>query len=97
MFNKNKHQDPNLQAVIDQLTTSLAHMDVADPNYERTVEHLSRLHKIQNHEKSGNGIDPNTLVTASAHLLGIFTIVGYERMHAMTSKALSFVLKPKLG
>lgn len=98
MFNMNKHKDPNLQAVIDQLTLQLAHMDVDDPDYVRCVNHLERLHRIKAEEAQNHrGIDPNTVVTALANLLGIGIIVGYERVHVVTTKALAFVLKPKLG
>lgn len=37
----------------------------------------------------------DAILTAATSLVGIAIIVGYEHAHAVTSKALGFVLKPK--
>lgn len=41
-------------------------------------------------------IDPNVLVSAGASLLGIIAILGFEKANVVTSKAVGFVVKPKI-
>jgi len=38
-------------------------------------------------------ISPDTLATIGANLLGIMIIIGHERAHVVTSKALGFIMK----
>jgi hypothetical protein len=46
-------------------------------------------------EKVDKSVNINTVLTVFGNLLGILLVTGYEHAHVITSKGLSFVMKPK--
>lgn len=93
MFNQPKAKS-RLQAEIDKLVTELGDHRPNSDEYGETVERLSKLHKMQQDNKPAS-VDPNTALSVAANLIGITMIIHHEHLHPITSKALSFVYKPR--
>lgn len=81
----------------DQLNEEIArvhaHMTAINPTsdeYNTMSEQLQKLYAMQN-TRSDRRVSPDTLIMAGANLVGIAMIVGHERAHVLTSKAMSFV------
>lgn len=82
----------NLDEAIARVYTQMSTIEVGTEQHDKCVATLSKLYALK--EKDPNGsVSKDTLVMASANLLGIAMIVGHERAHVVTSKALTFVSK----
>lgn len=93
MFNQSKPKS-RLQIEIDQLVLALGDHAPDSDEFGEIVERLSKLHKI-NQDIRPVSVDPNTALTVAANLVGIFAIIRHESINVITSKALSFVLRPR--
>lgn len=94
MFNPPKPKSKLDQAIDDALFTLLSHHPTSD-EYATIVERVAKLHKLKEIE-SPQRVSPDTLLTVGANLAGIMMIIHHERLNVVTSKALSFVMKPKV-
>lgn len=83
-----------LEIEIDRLVLELKDHAPGTDKYGVIVERLSKLHKVQAEKKPAR-VNPDTALTVAAHLAGIVLILNYEHFGPITSKALSFVPKPK--
>lgn len=88
-FNRPHPLDPEIDAVVD----ALQGMSLEDPDYHPTLSTLKRLIELK--EQSKSRISPDTLLIVGGNLLGILLILGYEHGHALTSKALGHIVRPK--
>ena len=79
---------------IGKVLTEMRQYGLDAPEYREAIEYLDRLMKMRTEERR-NRISPDTILIVAGNLLGILIIVGYERGHVMTSKAMTFVVKPK--
>jgi hypothetical protein len=90
-----KKVDPNDALLEETITTVLNALKSEEPETDRYAQmstQLERLYAIKNENRSRR-VSPDTLATIVANLLGIGIIVGHERTHIVTSKALGFVRK----
>lgn len=60
--------------------------------YIQILNQVERLYALKNVNRSPR-VSPDTMAVVMGNLLGIVFIVGHERAHVVTSKALSFVMK----
>lgn len=92
MFNNKPTDDPGLNSVIADCEAELRSMPSDSKEYKEALARYKDLHalKLSTQPKS---VSPDTVVSASASILGILIIVGHEYAHPITSKALSFVKK----
>lgn len=95
-FNKKKNETTNLQALIDTTQSQMEAHESDSKEYGAMLTQLEKLYRLQSLETTGFKISPDVLVTVVANLLGIFLILGHERLHVVTSKAVNFVVKTKL-
>jgi hypothetical protein len=94
MFNqKSKSEKTALEMAIDQLHAEMAGAMGDSEEYDRYTDQLTKLYKLREHDAPRRLVNPDTLVLAGANVLGIILIVGHERAHVVTSKALNFVMK----
>lgn len=87
--------DPNDALLEETITTVLNALKSEEPETDRYAQmstQLERLYTIKNENRSRR-VSADTLATIGANLLGIGIIVGHERTHIVTSKALGFVRK----
>jgi hypothetical protein len=92
MFIKKPPSETGLEKAIDGVLSEMQGYSASDEEYSDMVDQLVKLHSLKLKEKRQR-VSPDILVTVAANLVGILIIVGHERTHIVTSKALSFVLK----
>lgn len=92
---KKRNTEPTLlEREIAHVHSQLAAVDSADSEeYARMATNLDRLYKMREQD-APRRVSPDVLATVTANLAGIALIVGHERAHVLTSKALG--LLPKL-
>lgn len=84
--------DQQLQKEIDRLYHHLNNSDPKTDEYAKINSQLSRLYALKENN-SDRRVKPDTWANIVAYLAGIALIVGYERVHPFTSKALPFISK----
>lgn len=96
MSNRQNPEPSALQKTITELHAELETVNGDSEEYSRMADQLTKLYKIQNeNERSKDKFSKDTLVLAATNLIGIATIISYEHAHVISSKALSFVFKPR--
>jgi hypothetical protein len=96
VFNKKTAAYTNLQELIDHAQAQLDSYEPDAPEYDKILDQIERLYKLQSREKETSRVSPDVIVTVIANLAGIALILNHERLHVVTSKALGFVVKSKL-
>jgi hypothetical protein len=81
-----------LEKAIDRVLEEMDNETVDSEPYAQMVDQLAKLHALKTVERQPR-ISPDTVATIIANLAGIVIIVGHERVHIVTSKALSFIMK----
>lgn len=94
MFNRSKQtpEPTGLEKAITDVHRQMIALSADDDEYAKMADNLTKLYKLREHD-APRRISPDTLATITANLAGIALIVGHERAHVVTSKALGFVLK----
>lgn len=83
---------PTLNDVIDDLLAQMHGQGADTPEYARMVEQLDKIYKLKEVDSKSH-VSRDTWAIIGANLVGIVMIVGHERAHVVTSKAMSFLLK----
>lgn len=96
MFNKEQTEKTLIDKEIDSVHEQMQSFAADDEQYSEMLNRLERLHKLQIAEKANKKtVSPDAIVSASASIIGIAMILGFEKANIITSKAMSFVFKPK--
>lgn len=89
---------PKYQRLIQsELERSVEALRVEMPNseeYKKALSIVERLHGLLDDRKPST-ISKDTMLTVAANLIGIILIINHEYAHPITSKALSFVIRPR--
>jgi hypothetical protein len=90
-----KKTDPSaLEEEIHRVLALMAKIDdPTDERYQTLNDMLVSLHKLKESETSHKRVSRDQILAATVHLVGIVAIINYERIHVVTSKAGSMVLK----
>lgn len=93
---KNKAQSA-LDLKIEALLQEVESCDYDSPEYEDALERLTDLMEVKKLDvaRKREPISPNTVISALTSLGGIALILFWEHAHVVTSKAMSFIWKPK--
>lgn len=94
MFNKDKNI-AGIETVIGLVTEELVKATPGTDEYAKIVELLERLNKIASSRKS-DPVSKDGLIAFIGNLAGIGLILNHERLHVITTKALSFVTKSRI-
>jgi len=95
MFNKRPVDDNQaLNRVIDDALQYMTGTPIDDENYDKMLTRLERLAKLRRNPDDRR-VSPDTLAMILGNLVGIGMIVGHERAHVVTSKALMFIKQLK--
>jgi hypothetical protein len=94
MFQKPTVEKTGLETTIATLISKMADHEGDSEEYTKMVDNLDTLYKLKAEDKPDR-VDRNTIAIVAGNLLGIIIIVGFEKSHVMTSKALSNLLKPR--
>lgn len=81
-----------LEKEINRLLEDLSNLDAHSVEYNATSDQLTKLYKLKEID-APKRVSPDTLLLVVSNIAGILAILGYERFHIITSKALSFVTK----
>lgn len=92
MFSKHNAEDKQLQNAIDRLYTGMADYNPFTAEYSAMADQLIKLYALKE-DTSKSRISSDALLAVVGNLVGIGIIVGHERAHVVTSKALAFAGK----
>lgn len=92
MFTKNAHET-QLKTAIAELIEELRGFVVGSDDYNLHLEQIERLHKMLPPVQEKRRVGAVDLLPIAGNLIGIFSILGYEKTNVITTKALSFVTK----
>jgi len=85
-----RKEDPQLDRAI---TILLDELTLYSPHSDEYAAMVARLETLYSLKEKPQRVSPDTLATVAANLTGIVMIVGHERLHVVTSKALQFIMK----
>lgn len=91
MFAKNNDSEA-FDLIINKIALELQSIDHDSDEYDKLLSRMERVVAMQSSTKT-NRVSPDTKVMVLGNLAGIAMIVGFERAHVVTSKALGFVMK----
>jgi hypothetical protein len=91
---KTQIEDPGLQKEIDALLLVMDDTDKTSDEYAKLLSHLTKLYNLKE-DNSKRSVSADTKAVVLGNLVGILMIVGHERAHVVTSKALNFVMKAR--
>jgi hypothetical protein len=63
--------------------------------YATILDRAVQLHKMKEEEERTSSVSKDTLAVVGANLLGILMIIKHENVNVITTKAMSFVMKPR--
>lgn len=84
-----------LEVAVNRAIRSLNVYDAGTEEYREALEALVKLHKLKEDERP-KPVSKDTMVIVGANLLGIIMIISHEHVHAVTSKAIGLLLRPRL-
>lgn len=97
MFKKNTSD--NYQGLEAEIVSAISHLNGINPasdEYAAIVDQITKLDALTNHKVKKTAVSKDALVAVAGNLAGILLILNYERVGAVTSKALGFVMKSKI-
>jgi len=93
---KSKSAAPLLDEMIANAHSEIEAHEVFTDEYAAGVKALSELYKIKTSvEEKTDRVSKDQLLAVVGNLAGIVAILGYERVHVISSKAIGFVIKAK--
>jgi len=92
MFNQTPLEKTQLDETIESVLHEMAGVAADSDEFEKMTDQLVKLHALKTTEGRPR-ISPDVKATIIANLAGIAIIVGHERTHIVTSKALGFIKK----
>jgi hypothetical protein len=95
VFKRNpSSEDQKLASIMDAILNEMSDAGPSADEFQELMTQLERVHKLTT-DKPSRKVSPDTLALVAGNILGILVIVAYEQKHVMTSKSMSFVMKPK--
>lgn len=92
MSTKKTETEAGLEEVIGAVQDRLLKTDPDTDEFAKTVDQLDKLYKIK-HQMRPDRLSKDALAAVVGNLAGIGLILGYERVHVVTTKAIGFVMK----
>lgn len=89
-WKRDKHP---LDREIEYLTEKLDEYLYDEPEYNDILTRLEQIITLRNEDTQK--WDKNVLLSTAGSLAGILLIINHERAHIITTKAMSFIPKPK--
>lgn len=85
-------EKPELTDVIDRVLQQMSDKPADSTEFAEMTDQLVKLHALKTSE-GPKRVSPDVMATIAANLAGIIVVVGHERTHIITSKALAFIMK----
>lgn len=92
----NRKSDAEIEGFEKAITEALSQLDAVPAysnEYNLIMNQIERLHRMKDVTLTPSRVTPDTLAIVIGNLAGIAIIVGHERAHVVTSKALGFIMK----
>lgn len=89
-------EDTAFNEALTTALTELPSLSADSAEYTAAIKNIEALYSVRSSEKKRRAISADTALVVAGNLAGIIMILGYEKAHVVTSKALSFVLKSKI-
>ena len=94
---KRNDETEGLKKAIDDALLELAMTKPNTEDYATILEKIERLYKLKGPEKEPRKrLSPDALIAGVVSLAGIVLVANAEHVGAVTSKAFSIIVKPKL-
>lgn len=90
-----KPEPTALDEAIEEVLRQMQGFTADAPEYKAMVKQLEKLYKIRSNNKT-NRVKFVDVLPVIGNLAGIVAILGYERTHIITSKAIAFVMKTRV-
>jgi len=94
-FTTKKRFKNDLEELIDNASKKMLVLDPMSEEYRDMLGNYERLIKLKGENQKGK-ISKEAILGIAGNLAGIGLILGYERLHTITSKALGFVIKRRV-
>lgn len=97
MFGRPKKMEDRdaLEPVMNQILADMETYGTDSPEYPALMQRLQEIVALRASQDTRRRCSPDGMLLVAGNLLGILIIVAYERTNVMTSKAVSFIVKPK--
>lgn len=97
IFTRNKQDAKTpLDETIEDLHMQMESLTIEEKEYTTAVDNLVKLYEVKGKYEKPNNVSKDVLYATIGNLLGIGMILGFEQTHVVTTKALSFVMKPRM-
>jgi hypothetical protein len=97
MFKKTPPVDTTgLDDAIEAAFEGLKDHHPSSDEYAAVMTQIGLLYNLRYPKKERNTVSKDALITVAGNLAGIVLILGFEKSHVITTKALSFIMKPKI-
>ena len=87
-----KKEKVTVQTEIDRLLEKLNTLDPKEEEYHKVLKNVDMLTDIKT-KKGPMDVSVDTVISASASILGILMILHHEKANIITSKAIGFIFK----
>jgi hypothetical protein len=95
MFSLKFNREPSqLDHAIATLLSDMEGYAPETPEYKTMLARLTKLYKLKALDRPER-VSKDTVALVVGNLAGILLITHYEQIHVVTSKAVSFVIKPR--
>lgn len=87
------------KSIDDEIDNVLKFMEKYKPDseeYGAAVHNLKELCEARS-KKASRLVELDTIIVAATNILGIVLILNHEQLHVITTKAITFVMKGRLG
>lgn len=91
-MSKRPEYKPGLNEVLNSMFFEMIEEDKDSEKFAKMVNNVETLYKLKEVD-SKKRVSPDTMLVVAGNLLGIILIVGHERAHVITSRAIGFVMK----
>ena len=82
-----------LDATIAEIHSELSGYTISDDEFEKGVDHLTKLYRAKAETYKPNVVSKDTMVIAGTNIVGILAILSFEQVRIVSTKALGLVLK----
>lgn len=89
---KTQTEESGLEKAIAEVLREMSQHSSDSQEYAKMADQLTKLYSLKEID-TPKRVTPDTLALVIGNLAGIILIVGHERAHVVTSKALNFVMK----
>jgi hypothetical protein len=97
MFKKSTPVDTTgLDTAIDAAFEGLKKHDPHSEEYAAIMVQIGLLYNLRYPPKVPNTVSKDALIAVAGNLIGIVAILGFEKSHVITTKALNFIMKTKV-